>query len=229
MSDSGHRYRDDDAGPRSQRGPLTRRRRVLGSGLAAGLALANGSVALAQPSGSGRPASPLPDPAQVRHWLQAGSRPRVLIMRHAQTVSGTGDPPGYRLDDCATQRNLAEEGKHQARVLGALLRAAGAEFDEVRSSHWCRCLDTARLAFGRVEAWSPLDSFFDAPDRGPSQIAQLRRAMQAMAPSRRVAWVTHQVVVTGLTGSWAASGEVLILEPQAAGDPPVLVARFIPV
>jgi hypothetical protein len=69
----------------------------------------------------------------------------ALIMRHAQTVSGVGDPPGFRLDDCATQRNLSEAGRAQARAWSERLRAAGLASAPVLSSQWCRCLDTGRL------------------------------------------------------------------------------------
>ena len=73
-----------------------------------------------------RAAAALPDPGRLRQWLQPpeGGRPRFLMMRHAQTEAGTGDPPGYRLSDCATQRNLSEAGRQQARALGALLQQA---------------------------------------------------------------------------------------------------------
>ncbi|MFZ9405667.1 MAG: histidine phosphatase family protein [Burkholderiaceae bacterium] len=168
------------------------------------------------------------EPGQLRHWLTGSTRARLLIMRHAQTVAGTGDPPGYRLDDCATQRNLGPDGRAQARALAAMVQAAKLRFDEVRSSRWCRCLETAQIAFGQVEGWPPLDSFFDAREQGPSQLALLREALQALRPGRTVAWVTHQVVITGLTGVWPASGEVLIIEPGHHAQPPAVIGRFIP-
>lgn len=178
-----------------------------------------------------RAAAALPDPGRLRQWLQPleGGGPRFLMMRHAQTEAGTGDPPGYRLSDCATQRNLSESGRQQARALGDLLQQAQVRFDAIRSSRWCRCLETARLAFGRAEAWPALDSFFDAHERGPAQLTELRHALQQLTPGHRQAWVTHQVVITGLTGLWAASGEVLVLEARAATQPPLLIARFVPV
>jgi len=167
-------------------------------------------------------------PQQLRTWLTAAERPRVLLMRHAQTVAGTGDPPGYRIEDCSTQRNLSDEGRAQARALAALLQSADLTMDDVRSSRWCRCLETARLAFGQVQGWPPLDSFFDARERGAAQLAQVRSALQALPAGRLTAWVTHQVVVTGLTGLWPVSGEVLVVEPRAAGQPPAVIARFRP-
>ena len=166
-------------------------------------------------------------PSQLRAWLLGSPRPRVVLMRHAQTVAGTGDPPGYRLDDCSTQRNLAEEGRAQARALASLVQAAGLQFHSVRSSRWCRCLETAQLAFGQAQGWAALDSFFDARERGPQQLLELRAALQSMPAGPLTAWVTHQVVMTGLTELWPASGEVFIIEPQPGQAVPRLIARFI--
>lgn len=75
---------------------------------------------------------------------------QVVVIRHASTVSGFGDPPGYRLDDCATQRNLSDQGREEAERIGAAFRGRGVPVESVLSSPWCRCLETARLAFGSV-------------------------------------------------------------------------------
>lgn len=73
------------------------------------------------------------------------------MLRHAQTVPGTGDPPGFRLDDCATQRHLGELGRTQARAWGELLRREGVRVDWVHASAWCRCQETAaRMAASPV-------------------------------------------------------------------------------
>ena len=86
----------------------------------------------------------------------------VLLLRHAQTVPGTGDPPGFTLDDCATQRNLSDEGREQARRIGARLRKERVPVGRVLTSAWCRCRETARLLeLGPVEHLQPLDSFFE--------------------------------------------------------------------
>src|SRR5512134_2084788 len=103
----------------------------------------------------------------------------VLVIRHAATVPGIGDPPGFRVDDCATQRNLSEDGRRDARALGARLAGARVAFDQVLSSRWCRCLDTARLAFSRADPWPALDSFFDDRTREPAQTAEVRARVAA--------------------------------------------------
>ena len=141
---------------------------------------------------------------------QAGGR--VLLLRHAQTVPGIGDPPQFRLGDCATQRNLSDEGRAQARRLGPLLAARGLTPQQVRSSQWCRCTDTAQLAFGRAEPWPALNSFFQGQGDRDRQTAALRAALAAVPPGRIEAWVTHMVNITALTGEGVAMGEVLVLD-----------------
>jgi hypothetical protein len=88
--------------------------------------------------------------------LEAGGR--VVLMRHTITTPGAGDPPGMRLDDCSTQRNLTEEGRRHARAIGEAFRSRRIDVDRVLSSPWCRCLETARLAFSRAEVYEPLSN-----------------------------------------------------------------------
>jgi len=181
------------------------RRRVLRAGLLSG-------AAAALPWRPAHAAGPLPE-ALLGALRQGGC---LILLRHAVTESGVGDPPGFRLEVCATQRNLSAEGRLQAERLGAALRAAAVPIGPVRSSRWCRCLDTARLAFGRVEPWPVLDSFFaERSARGPSQTAALRTWALAYAGTDNAALVTHQVNVSGLTGEWVAPGEALVLRRAA--------------
>jgi hypothetical protein len=104
--------------------------------------------------------------------LKAGGQ--VVIMRHAATDSTAGDRDTMRLEDCSTQRNLSASGRDDARRIGAAFRARGIIVDDVRSSVWCRCLDTATLAFGTVNPWLPLNSFFRKRDREPNQTRAVR-------------------------------------------------------
>ena len=136
----------------------------------------------------------------------------VLLIRHALTEPGTGDPAGFRLGECSTQRNLSDAGRLQARRLGEQIRQRGWAPQRVRSSAWCRCLDTAQLAFGSALPWPALNSFFEGRGAEPAQTAELRRALAAVGPGQIEAWVTHQVNMTALTGASAAMGEVLVLQ-----------------
>ncbi len=141
----------------------------------------------------------------------------IAIMRHADAPGG-GDPGAFRLDDCATQRNLGARGRAQARAIGAAMRAAGARFDRVLSSQWCRCRETARLlGLGLVEDLPALNSFFREPSRAGRQTDALREFLRDLPPDDSVMLVTHFVNIRALTGRSVASGEVLSIEPDDDG------------
>jgi broad specificity phosphatase PhoE len=149
-------------------------------------------------------------------WTALAAGGCALLLRHAQTVAGIGDPPGFQLGDCSTQRNLSEAGRAQARRFGERLRERGVRIDEVRSSQWCRCLDTARLAFPGlpVQPFEPLNSFFDDRRTEPQQTAAVRRFLAGLG-ARNVALVTHQVNISALVGEFAAMGDALVVQPTA--------------
>ena len=145
-------------------------------------------------------------------WSALASGGHTLLVRHAATVPGIGDPPGFRLEDCATQRNLSAEGREQARALGRRLAERGIAVGAVLSSRWCRCLETARLAFGRVEAWPPLDSFFGDRAGEPARTREvLERAKRWRGPGTLV-MVTHQVNIAAATGESTAMGEGVVID-----------------
>lgn len=147
----------------------------------------------------------------------------VIAFRHA-LAPGTFDPPGFRLGDCSTQRNLSAEGRAQAGRIGAWFGARSLVPARVRSSPWCRCVDTATLAFGRAEPWPALGS----PRAGTEatnarSLAELRAALATAArtPGRFEAWVTHMFVLSDLVGANTGSGEGLVLDLGADGAPRV--------
>ncbi|MEO8013547.1 histidine phosphatase family protein [Polaromonas sp.] len=142
--------------------------------------------------------------------LRAGAC--VVLLRHAQTDPGIGDPPGFRLDRCSTQRNLSTEGRAQAGRIGQWFKSRGLEPRVVQSSAWCRCKDTAELAFGRHKVWPALNSFFVESRTRDAQTAQLRAALKNMPSGTFEVWVTHQVNMTALTGEGMAMGEALVLD-----------------
>jgi phosphohistidine phosphatase SixA len=151
----------------------------------------------------------------------------VVAFRHA-LAPGTFDPPEFRLGDCSTQRNLNDEGRAQARRIGAWFKARSLEPMRVRSSPWCRCMDTAQLAFGATQAWPALGSPRGASEATNRQsLAELHRAIvEATARHGRFeVWVTHMFVLSDLVGTGTASGEGLVLRAKAAGAPEV-VARL---
>jgi broad specificity phosphatase PhoE len=143
----------------------------------------------------------------------------VLLLRHARTEPGIGDPPGFRIDDCSTQRNLSAAGRAQARAAGEALRARGVTIDAVYSSAWCRCIDTATQMFPDlpVQMLPALNSFFAGQGDRERQTAALRRWISALDGGRRVALVTHQVNVLALTGDNLAMGEAVVVQPDRGG------------
>jgi phosphohistidine phosphatase SixA len=146
----------------------------------------------------------------------------VLAMRHA-LAPGTFDPPGFRVEDCSTQRNLNDEGRDQARRIGRWVANGGLVPARVRSSPWCRCIDTATLAFGSTERWDALASPTGSdPTLRERRINELRRALSAVPAGRFEAWVTHQFVLQDLAGTSTASAEALVLRAGGSGGVQVL-------
>jgi phosphohistidine phosphatase SixA len=135
----------------------------------------------------------------------------AVLLRHALTDPGVGDPPGFRPGDCKTQRQLSAAGRDQAGRIGAWFDARALKPARVRSSAWCRCLDTATLAFGRVEPWPALDSFFGDRTRDAAQTALLRTALARIEPGRFEVWVTHQVNITAFNGESVAMGAAWVV------------------
>ena len=152
----------------------------------------------------------------------------VLALRHAQ-APGTFDPPNFRLGDCSTQRNLDEGGRSQARRIGQGVAQQGLKPAQVRSSPWCRCMDTATLAFGSATAWTALGSPRGFTETTNDQhLGELRQALQARARQNGFeVWVTHMFVLQALVGQGTASGEGLVLRGDAQGGVQVL-ARLAP-
>jgi phosphohistidine phosphatase SixA len=148
----------------------------------------------------------------------------VVVFRHAD-APGTFDPPGFQLDDCGTQRNLGPRGREQAERIGRWFAQRGLKPQAVRSSPWCRCQDTARLAFGAAEVWPALGSTVGVETEDTtSRAAQWRQALQAASrrrPSFEV-WVTHQFVMFAMAGRSAASGEGWIVGPGPDGAAQIL-------
>lgn len=142
----------------------------------------------------------------------------ALLLRHA-LAPGIGDPPGFELDDCSTQRNLSAAGREQARALGERLRALGIPSARVYSSRWCRCLETARLLdLGPVQPLPALDSFFRTRNAGPSRTRAAREFLAALPPGPPVILVTHQVNISALSGRFAASGEGVVVRMSSQGE-----------
>jgi phosphohistidine phosphatase SixA len=157
------------------------------------------------------------DAAALRRALQTGGV--VLALRHA-LAPGTFDPPGFRVDDCSTQRNLNDTGRAQSRRIGRWFVQAGLVPAQVRTSPWCRCIDTAQLAFGSAEVWPALGSPHGTSETVRStQRTQLLQALAAVSAQagRLEVWVTHAFVQSAVAGSSTGVGEALALRATGTG------------
>ncbi len=146
-------------------------------------------------------------------WQALKKGDHVVLLRHTETVPGIGDPPGYKLNDCATQRNLSELGRQHAIVWGKAFTANGVSVGGVFTSVWCRCVDTAKLAFGRTDTWPALNSHFESPQFASLQAEQVKGGIPArMKKGKALVLVTHQVNISAITGITPAMGEAVVMK-----------------
>ena len=147
-------------------------------------------------------------------WQRLHEGGYVLLIRHAATHPGIGDPPGFRLAVCSTQRNLSDQGRRDARAIGAAFRKRGIPLGPVLSSRWCRCLDTARLAFGRVEEAPMLDSMFrDSEAAGRTKVREVLAKVAAYRDKPNLVLVTHDINIRALVNEYVAQGEIVVTRP----------------
>ena len=153
------------------------------------------------------------NPTELAHrdpwaiWKQPGVH---AVMRHA-TAPGTGDPEGFTLGVCSTQRNLSAAGRAEARAFGQRVRSNGVRISKVYSSQWCRCKHTAQeLALGDAVELPALNSFFQERDKSGEQTRALLAFIEKLPPNENVLFVTHQVNITSLTGVYPSPGEVVL-------------------
>lgn len=158
-----------------------------------------------------------PASADEALWQRLRDGGVAVLMRHA-TAPGTGDPANFTLGDCATQRNLNEAGRAEARATGEAFRENGVSSVTVLSSRWCRSRETAELLnLGAVTPHPPLDSFFQNRAAGPAQTEVMRDRIAGLAEGETEIHVTHQVNITALTDIFPRSGEMIVVEPDGHG------------
>ncbi len=159
----------------------------------------------------------LPASASAELWQQLRLGGHVLLIRHAATDPGVGDPPHFDLNDCKTQRNLNAAGRSDARQLGKALNQLGIPVSTVRSSRWCRCLETARLAFNAAEPWPALDNTFETAERRPAQMREIEKLLAQPVSSGNIVLVTHGVNILALTGVSPSEGEIVAVRADGKG------------
>ena len=150
----------------------------------------------------------------------------VVVLRHSY-APGTFDPPDARLEDCSTLRNLDESGQAQARRVGEAFRQNGIAVGAVLSSPRCRCLDTARLAFGQAQSWMVLQGALNDVERRQRQLAEIKQAIAAHRDGPPMVLVTHGSVVSDLTGLSIPMGAFVVLRRAADGTHTAAGQRYV--
>jgi phosphohistidine phosphatase SixA len=150
----------------------------------------------------------------------------VVLMRHSATVPGIGDPPGFRMDDCPTQRNLSDAGRAQAQRIGQWFRQHGIEPTILRASPWCRTRETAMLAFGRSEDWPALSNLLRDRSRQDEHAKEVLDSIARIGARDLHVLVSHGVTIDAFIGEYLQQGEMVVVRPgrsaatAASGGPP---------
>jgi phosphohistidine phosphatase SixA len=154
------------------------------------------------------------DQSEVIDRLKAGGH--ILMIRHA-LAPGNGDPPNFKIGDCATQRNLDDTGRDQARSIGEWLRNNGVTSARVYSSQWCRCIETARLLnLGPVQELAALNSYYErVQDREPNLRTLNEFISQQPTKGELIILVTHFVTIADIAGTGVSSGGGALLALHA--------------
>jgi phosphohistidine phosphatase SixA len=158
-------------------------------------------------------------------WKSLQSGGHVVLIRHAITESGVGDPPEFKLGDCSTQRNLSAQGRTDAKRIGDAFSKRGIPIAKVLSSRWCRCLDTAKIAFGRATPSPMLDSMFNDREKPQEEkVREFRAAVATMPKDVNMIMVTHQYNIQAFADVSLSSGEIVVMKPESGKL--TLVGRF---
>jgi len=149
-------------------------------------------------------------------WAALRSGKVVALMRHTQAPGGAGDPAGFRLDDCSTQRNLSPEGREDAAAIGKRLKAEGIAFAKVLSSPWCRCIDTAKLMnAGEVEIEPGFSNIVVMSRERAAIIDDGRKVIAAWSGPGSLLVVTHGANIRALTqGRNPSQGEIVVVDAR---------------
>ena len=148
---------------------------------------------------------------EITNALQEGNK--LIFIRHAY-APGTGDPNNFILQDCPSQRNLNEEGMNQSIKIGLFFENNNIQIDKVLSSEWCRCKDTAQIAFKKFETFDALNSFYDNrfSSNKSKQIRALKEFIRNWNSDKNLVLVTHFVVIQEMLNLGVSSGEIVITD-----------------
>mgnify|MGYP001358666642 FL=1 len=136
---------------------------------------------------------------------------KIVFIRHA-IAPGNGDPDNFDITDCSTQRNLNDKGRAQSKIIGEFFKSNKILFDKVLTSEWCRCKDTGIIAFGDIETFSALNSFYDQrfAKNKYKQIQNLKKYIKNRKSKKNLILITHYVVILEILNLGTSSGEIII-------------------
>ena len=136
---------------------------------------------------------------------------KIIFIRHAYAPGG-GDPNNFNLSDCSTQRNLSKEGREQAKLIGKFFKENHIKIDRVLSSEWCRCKETAKIAFKDFSTSNFLNSFYDPlyQKNKNKQIKELNNYIETLKTNGNLILVTHYVLISEVLNYNPSSGEIVV-------------------
>ena len=136
---------------------------------------------------------------------------KLIFIRHAY-APGSGDPDNFNLNDCSTQRNLSKEGQRQAEYIGEFFRNNKVKIDKVLSSEWCRCKETAKIAFKNFTTKNFLNSFYSSKfaENKDKQVKALKEYIKKFKSDKNLVLVTHYVLISEILNYGPSSGEIVV-------------------
>ena len=149
-----------------------------------------------------------------QNWKPAQEGNKIILIRHSLAPGG-GDPVGFKIDDCKTQRNLNRAGISQSKKIGKLFKKNKVPIDQVLSSQWCRCKDTAKFAFGDYKEFTALNSTFQFP-YNKNEAKQLKELYELVnkwdGKGKNLVLISHYSIITAVTNAVPSSGEIVIAD-----------------
>ena len=152
--------------------------------------------------------------ASDQTWNLAQEGNKIVLIRHSLAPGG-GDPSGFKINDCKTQRNLNLTGIKQSKKIGKLFKKNKIPVDQVLSSQWCRCKDTAKYAFGNYKEFTALNSTFQSPynKNEGKQLKELYNFVKKWdGKGKNLILITHYSIITAVTTAVPSSGEIVIAD-----------------
>ena len=136
---------------------------------------------------------------------------KLIFIRHAY-APGSGDPNNFNLNDCSTQRNLSDDGRKQAKYIGEFFKENKIKIDKVLSSEWCRCKETAKIAFKNFSTNSFLNSFYSYKfaKNKIKQINALNDYVDKFKSNKNLVLITHYVLISEVLNYGPSSGEIVV-------------------